>query len=348
MIRHGLGVILTLSVIGTWWGCVSPRVVEDLRNENEQLKKDKESCETQVEVLKLKVTKLQAKCDHLLEQSNEQEKIIAKLSSDTALLHSTNRNLQRLYNELNAAYERLLRVNKELLAEKARESEELSSDVATLKAKLELKEQQLQSKEKVLKNKELELLNLQARLESLEKELNEREQRIRQLERVLREKDSTVKAIRQQIAHALLKYEGKGMSVNIKKGKVYVTLQEKLLFPSGSYAVNREGKEALIQLARYLNQQPDVNIMVEGHTDDVPLRGSGCLKDNWDLSVMRATSVARILIQKGKVSPQRVTVAGRSSYDPIDPSTTPQARRKNRRTEIILTPKLDELLEILE
>ncbi len=339
---------IVIGGIGLLAGCVSPRVVEDLRTENAQLKQEKEACEAKVEELKLKLDKLQVKYDNLLEQYNDQEKVIAKLSSDTALLHSTNRNLQRLYNELNTAYERLLRVNKELLAEKARESEELSSDVATLKAKLELKEQQLQAKEKTLKNKELELLNLQARLEALEKELNDREQHIKELERILREKDSTVKAIREEIAQALLKYEGKGMSVKIKKGKVYVTLQEKLLFPSGSYAVNREGEKALIQLARYLNQQPDVNIMVEGHTDDVPLRGTGCLKDNWDLSVMRATSVARILIQKGNVDPKRITAAGRASYDPVDPSPTPEARRKNRRTEIILTPKLDKLLEILE
>ncbi len=328
--------------------CVSPRVVQDLRKENETLKQEKKSCETKVEALKLRVTKLQAKYDALFEQYSEQEKVIAKLKNDTTLLHSTNRNLQRLYNELNAAYERLLKVNKDLLSEKARESQELSTDVARLKAQLELKQQQLQAKEKALQDKELSLLQLQTKLEKLEQALKEREEKIVRLERVLHEKDSTVKAIRTQIAQALLKYDGKGMSVKIKKGKVYVTMQEKLLFPSGSYRVNAEGQKALVQLASYLKQNPDVNIVVEGHTDDVPLRGSGCLKDNWDLSVMRATSVVRILTQKGGIDPHRLTAAGRASYDPVDPAKTPEARRKNRRTEIILTPKLDKLLEILE
>ncbi len=328
--------------------CVSPRVVQDLRKENETLQAEKKACETRVEELKLRVTKLQAKYDALFEQYSDQDKIIQKLKNDTALLHSTNRNLQRLYNELNTAYERLLRVNKDLLSEKSRESQELSTDVARLKAQLELKQQQLQTKEKSLKDKEMELLQLQTRLEKLEQELRAREKKIVELERILNEKDSTVKAIRSQIAQALLKYQDKGMSVKIKKGKVYVTMQEKLLFPSGSYRVNSEGQKALVQLASSLKQHPDVNIMVEGHTDDVPLRGSGCLKDNWDLSVMRATSVARILIRKGGIDPHRITAAGRASYDPVDPAKTPEARRKNRRTEIILTPRLDKLLQILE
>ena len=120
------------------------------------------------------------------------------------------------------------------------------------------------------------------------------------------------------------------------------------MFFSGRYEVGEKGKEALKKLAKVLEDDPDINILIEGHTDDVPYKGSGQLKDNWDLSVMRATAIVKILINSSKIDPARLMAAGRSKYVPVDPANTPEARAKNRRTEIILTPKLDELFEILE
>ena len=125
-------------------------------------------------------------------------------------------------------------------------------------------------------------------------------------------------------------------------------MDESLLFSSGKTAVEPKGIEALKNVAKVLEQNADINILVEGHTDDVPMAGKGEIKDNWDLSVIRATSVTKIILQNSKTDPKRITSAGRGEFFPLDPAKTPEARKKNRRTEIILTPKLDELLKVLE
>ena len=169
-----------------------------------------------------------------------------------------------------------------------------------------------------------------------------------ELQQILDRKDSAVNALKNKVSNALLGFEGQGLTVEMKNGKVYVSLDEKLLFRSGSYQVDPKGKQALNQLGTVLERNPDVNIMIEGHTDDVPYRGGGALKDNWDLSVMRATSVLKILLDNSRIEPSRLTAAGRGEYQPVDPANTAGARSRNRRTEIILTPKLDELLRILE
>jgi chemotaxis protein MotB len=134
----------------------------------------------------------------------------------------------------------------------------------------------------------------------------------------------------------------------MKNGKVYVSMDEKLLFRSGSYEVDARGRQALKELAGVLVANKDVNIMIEGHTDDVPYRSGPVIKDNWDLSVLRATSVLKILLEGGNIAPDRLTAAGRGEFQPVDRAKTAEARSRNRRTEIILTPNLDELLKILE
>ena len=155
-------------------------------------------------------------------------------------------------------------------------------------------------------------------------------------------------ALRDIVSKALYGFEGQGLTVNIKNGKVYVSLEEQLLFKSGSTEVDSRGVDALKRLARVLEQNPEINIMIEGHTDDVPIRRGGTIKDNWDLSVLRATSIVRILLDGARIDPTRLTTSGRGEYLPVDPASSPEARRKNRRTEIILSPKLDELFKILE
>ena len=129
---------------------------------------------------------------------------------------------------------------------------------------------------------------------------------------------------------------------------IYGLLNESLLFASGKTAVEPKGVEALKNVAKVLEQNADINVLVEGHTDDIPMKGVGDIKDNWDLSVMRATSVTKILLQNSTTDPKRITSAGRGEFFPIDNAKTPEARKKNRRTEIILTPKLDELFKVLE
>ena len=151
------------------------------------------------------------------------------------------------------------------------------------------------------------------------------------------------------MSKALLSFNDSDLQVKLKDGKVYVSLSEQLLFKSGSTKVDPKGQDALKKLATVLQEQRDVNVVVEGHTDDVPIsRGTAGMQDNWDLSVLRATEIARLLTTSG-VTPERVTASGRSKYVPVDVATTPVARQAmNRRTEIILTPKLDELFQILD
>jgi chemotaxis protein MotB len=146
----------------------------------------------------------------------------------------------------------------------------------------------------------------------------------------------------------LLGFEGQGLTVTRRDGKVYVSLEEQLLFKTGSTVVDPNGVRALQQLAVVLANNPDISIMIEGHTDNVPFRQGSSIKDNWDLSVMRATSIVRILLGAANIEPTRITVAGRGEFLPVDPADTPEARRKNRRTEIILSPDLSELYRILE
>ncbi|WP_347157002.1 OmpA/MotB family protein [Pontibacter chitinilyticus] len=194
-----------------------------------------------------------------------------------------------------------------------------------------------------------ESLNMsKSQIDRLNADLKAREQRLTELQRVLDEKEKAVANLRKHVSDALLGFNDKDLTIDVRNGKVYVSLAEQLLFNSGSTKVDPKGVDALRKLAAVLKEQKDVNVLVEGHTDDVPIaKGTPGMQDNWDLSVLRATEITRILTNAG-VDPTRVTPSGRSKYVPLDDSKTKEARQKNRRTEIILTPKLDELFQILE
>jgi chemotaxis protein MotB len=200
-----------------------------------------------------------------------------------------------------------------------------------------------------------QLLAIQQRLEStrrtndsLSSSLAEREKKVQELEQVMASKDKAVQDLKNKISGALLNFKENDISVQIKNGKVYVSLAEQLLFQSGSVTVDTKGVTALQQLAKAIKDQRDINILVEGHTDNVPIsKKSAYMNDNWDLSVMRATAITRILT-KGGVSPGQITASGRGEYVPLASNDTPGNKQKNRRTEIIITPDLDELFKILE
>jgi chemotaxis protein MotB len=199
-----------------------------------------------------------------------------------------------------------------------------------------------------------QLLTIQSNLEktrrlndSLSTSLAEREKKVQELEQVLANKDKAVQDLKNRISNALLNFKENDLTVKVKNGKVYVSLAEQLLFGSGSIEVDQKGVTALQQLARAVKDQKGINIMVEGHTDNVPIsKKSAYMQDNWDLSVMRATSITRILTKAG-VSSTQITASGRGEYVPLAANDSPQNKSKNRRTEIIITPDLDELFKIL-
>jgi chemotaxis protein MotB len=183
---------------------------------------------------------------------------------------------------------------------------------------------------------------------ALSADLRSKEQRITEMQRILDQKDAAVKALRQKVGDALLGFNAQDLQVTVKNGKVYVSLSEQLLFKSGSTKVDPKGQEALKKLATALKGNQDVNVLVEGHTDNVPIaKGTAGMRDNWDLSVLRATEITRLLTESGLPTSQ-VTPSGRAQYAPVAQNDTPANKALNRRTEIILTPKLDELFQILE
>lgn len=181
-----------------------------------------------------------------------------------------------------------------------------------------------------------------------ETELKEKEAKLADLQEILKQKDTEVQALKNKVMNALKGYVDKGLNIYEKNGKVYVSMDEKLLFASGSWVVGTAGIDALKELIKVLEQDPSINVLIEGHTDNVPYKGSAQVKDNWDLSVMRATAVVKVLLTGSTIDPLRISAAGRGEFFPIDTADTPEARAKNRRTEIILTPKLDELFKIIE
>jgi chemotaxis protein MotB len=188
--------------------------------------------------------------------------------------------------------------------------------------------------------------NKQSQLSKSQAELQNQQQRLAHLQALMDQQQKATQEIRQKMADALVGFKSNELSVSIKNGKVYVSLQENLLFPSGSAVVNPNGKVALGKLAAVLNSNPDITVDIEGHTDSIPIRGK--YKDNWDLSTARANSIVRILTQDYSVDPVRVIASGHSLYDPVQPNSSSEGRALNRRTEIILSPKLDELYKLLE
>ena len=179
-----------------------------------------------------------------------------------------------------------------------------------------------------------------------QQQLESEQRRLLELRRLLQQQGEAVENLRKKMADALVGFNANELSVFTKNGRVYVSMQESLLFPSGSAVINEKGRTALQTVAQALNNNPDINVVVEGHTDSIPIRRS--FEDNWALSVARATSIVRILTNTYAVDPTRVTASGKSYFEPVDTNSTPEGRQRNRRTEIILAPKLDQIMELLE
>ena len=187
---------------------------------------------------------------------------------------------------------------------------------------------------------------MDAMLRNQSETLSERERTINDLKAIIQKQNDMVNGLLSQVTNALVGFSSDELTVQMRDGKVYVAMSDKLLFKSGSAEVDKRGKEALAMLANVLEKQPEIDIYIEGHTDNVPIKTSR-FTDNWDLSVLRATSVIRILTVEYKVNPEQTIPSGRSQYFPVDDNSSPDGRSKNRRTEIILSPKLGDLFKML-
>ena len=234
--------------------------------------------------------------------------------------------LQKNYNQLNTAYTALEQNSSKALEENAKKNRALLEALA-------------------LKEEALALEN--DRLMRLQADMQERSDRIAELEELIAAKDQAMKDLKNSISKALTAFEGKGLTVEQRNGKVYVSMENKLLFKSGSWSVGNQGRNAIEQLGSVLAENPDIAVLIEGHTDNVPFSNGGKIANNWDLSTKRATAIISILSENKAISLNNLTAAGRSEYAPVESNDTAIGKAKNRRIEVVLTPKLDEISKLL-
>jgi len=299
--------------------CVSPKVYKNLETKYSNVKKEYDllsedygKLQNTLAGLEKSLAGLQADYDKTLQQRN-------KFQNDFDVLKVS-------YDNLKASYDALEQNSTKAIAENSRKNRELL-------AQLEAKEQALASES--------------MRLNTLEKELEARSNRIVELERVIAMKDKAMTNLKNAITKALTDFEGKGLTIEQRDGKVYVSMENKLLFRSGSWAVGSQGRQAVEQVGKVLADNPDIAILIEGHTDNVPYKGNSQLSGNWDLSTKRATAIVNILRENLNIYPENLTAAGRGEYAPIASNDTAEGKAKNRRIEVVLTPKLDELSRLL-
>lgn len=331
---------IVLALTGLIVSCVPARQFEDVKAKKEQCETERNELKKQNETLTADNNEFKAKFDRLKVD-------ISSLTVDTTIKGNAYRTLTVQYDKINELYATLL-ANQEKLRQGA------DADAQKALGMLQQTREELQRKEDELKALEARLNQERANVEAMriqndlkEKELAEKNAKVQELQARLDAQDSLMIALRKKVSDALVGFEGNGLTITMKDGKVYVSLEEQLLFKSGKWDVDPKGVQALQKLASVLESNPDINVMIEGHTDDLAYGANGNIQDNWDLSVKRATSIVKIILGGSKIDPVRITAAGRSSYLPIDPAKTTEARAKNRRTEIILTPKLDVLYDIM-
>src|SRR5690554_5199135 len=316
MLKRGFFIILSAALFSS---CVSKKLYNDLEKKYNDLKDEKSLVDNENADLSQQKNQLELDKNALQAELEKLKSEYAKLDSECNSVKNSLKNLQGAYAALekdsNAAIQANSEKNRERLA-------------------------QLEAKEKALQAE-------QERLEKLKKDLQQRSDRINELESLIAANDNNLKALRDKLSKALYSFEGKGLTVEQRDGKVYVSMENKLLFASGSWVVGTEGRKAVVEVGKVLAENPDISVLIEGHTDNVPYNGQGQIEDNWDLSTKRATSIVRILKENKDINPINLTAAGRSEYAPVASNETSEGKSKNRRIEIILTPKLDEISKML-
>lgn len=257
----------------------------------------------------------------------ERDSLCIRTSELEGILRATEKDLLDTKDQLTKEKKRAKYLESDLAEQKkAYDQLKLSSGakVAGLSSDLAAKQAELAAKEELLKN---------------------REERLRMMEEIVQKQDELMNALSDRVKKALMGFDADELSVEMRDGKVYVSMSDKLLFKSGSDAVEPKGVEALQKIANVMVSNPDIDMAIEGHTDSIPIK-TARFKDNWDLSVARSVSVVRILQDKG-VDPKQITASGRGEHEPVGDNATKEGRAKNRRNEIVLSPKLDEIMQLL-
>ena len=326
-------IILTLAVIVAvgFVGCVPQRKFAEVKSAKDM--SDSENKELQKQLDKVSaVTKDQGTTIETLKKS------VNKLNEDTTLYGKEYRRLRLMYDKVNDLNNELLSKNEKLYNNSLEENKKLLRDLERAKEALQIKEDSLYKLEKSVKEK-------QAALSKAQKDLFEREVKIKELDSLLQAQRSASELLRAKLEAALMNYKNKGITVREENGKVYVSMEAQLLFPSGKTDINPDGKSAIIQLAKIIQDEKDLNIIVEGHTDSDKISSGGSIpRDNWELSVLRSTEVIKLITLNSTIDPAQLAASGRSEYHPLDAND----KARNRRIEIILEPNLKELYKIIK
>ena len=314
-------IALACVVLSLTTSCVSKKIYQDLENKYADLKKEHNALSDENTTLKTDKNQLEADKNKLQSELDKTKAERDKLAADYAATKKSLDNLKASYAALekdsNDALEANINKNRQLLAE-------------------------LETKKKALAAE-------QDRLNKLKKDLEASSARLAELEKMMADKDAAMKKLKETLSKSLKAFEGKGLTVENRNGKVYVSMENKLLFESGSWTVGAEGKKAVKLVGDVLGQNPDISVLIEGHTDNDKITGTigGGVENNWDLSTKRATAIVNILSENKAIDKRNLTAAGRGEYAPLMSNETAEGKAKNRRIEIILTPKLDEISKML-
>jgi len=303
---------LLLLILSLFTSCVSSKIFNEIESRYATLKGENASLETAHNQLIKNYDSLRYHYGELVVQYEKQSQLLATTSGTLATLQDAYAALEQNSNEaLQASIEK----NRGLLEE--------------------------------IQIKEGELLSERTRLDSLKRELSSRIARVEELEGLVADKEALMSALKTALTDALVSFKGNGLSVEQRDGKVYVSMENKLLFQSGSWSVGNTGKQALKQLGSVLAANPEIAVLIEGHTDSDPYIGNDNLSGNWDLSTKRATEIVKLLLKNNKIKAENLTAAGRGQHQPLATNKTAAGKAKNRRIEVILTPKLDKIAALL-
>lgn len=320
-------ILICLLAVSALASCVPAKKFKDLEAKYSSLRKDNRNMSKELSEAKAALEKTKEERDLVLVDLDALSNKYNEVSGEYDAAKANLAQLQDSYNALetnsSASIAENSKKNRQLLAELESKQNDLAEKTAALEAE-------------------------RKRLERLQKDLADRSARVDELEGLIAAKDAKMRGLKDAISKALTDFEGKGLTVEQRDGKVYVSLENKLLFDSGSWTVGTNGKKAVKQLGSVLADNPEIAVLIEGHTDNVPYGGSGNLQGNWDLSAKRATSIVNILRQNKRIDPKNLTAAGRGEYAPVAENDTPENKAKNRRIEVILTPKLDEVKALLQ